>query len=410
MKLFYFGSVCAQDVFDETVKKSKTKPSASAQNFELAFIKGLSSLNGVITTVVSAESISTFPGGNRLFLRKRIDPLTDQCAANIVPAVNLPGIKQFNHAHGAGKLLKKWLKANSDCTDKCVVVYGLYPAVAKKLQKLCKKYGCKISIIVADVPSTMFTYTPPKSFIKKLFSGVYRRSAISLQDKFDSYIYLTEAMAEKVAPDKPYTVIETIVDPTLFDETIADQKAYPPAIMYAGALYQKYGVGLILDSFEQINSECELWLFGSGDLEEEIKKRAKLNPKIKFYGRRSHNEILKKEIEATLLLNIRNAKDEYTKFSFPSKMIEYMLSGTPVFTTMLDGIPKEYYSYCYSTISQDKYEIAVQIDKILNTEASEIVAMGNKAKYFVLEQKNNSTQAKKIFAFLQKNIELRGKK
>ena len=141
MKLFYFGSVCSNEVFNNTVAKSKVKPSASAQNFESSLIKGFSNNPDVEVFVASAESISIFPGGNRLFLKKRRDVLTDKITANIIPAINLPAIKQCNHAKGAVKLFKKWLKENNDEKNKCVLIYGIYPKVVESMQKVCKKYN-----------------------------------------------------------------------------------------------------------------------------------------------------------------------------------------------------------------------------------------------------------------------------
>lgn len=402
MKIFYFGSVCSGEIFNETVAKSRVKPSASAQNFESALIKGLSANQNIEVTVASAESIAMFPEGNRIYLKKRKDNLTNNCTADIIPALNLPLLKQMCHTNGAAKLLKKWLEENRDDTKKCVLVYGIYPAVVKKIQKLCRKYGCKSFALITDVPSLMFTYTKSKNILKRLFSGSYRKSAVSVQDKFDGYIYLTEAMKDEVAPGKPYIVMETIADTSVFDEITNVEKAVPPALMYAGALYKKYGVDLILDVFEKTESDCELWLFGSGDYEQEIIGKAKSNPKIKFFGRVSREEVLKREKEASLLLNIRNSQDDYTKYSFPSKMIEYMLSGTPLLTTKLPGVPDEYDEYCYTTVSKDAKEIAYMIDQILTDDKAD--ELGERAKAFVMERKNSTTQAAHILNFLEQQI------
>lgn len=398
MKLFYFGSVCSNEVFNNTVAKSRIKPSASAQNFESALIKGFSNNPEVEVFVASAESISIFPGGNRLFLKKRRDVLTDKITANIIPAINLPAIKQQNHAKGAVKLFKKWLKETKDEEDKCVLIYGIYPKVVESMQKACQKYNCKIYALITDVPSTMFTYTSGKSLLKKLFSGSYREKAIALQDKFDGYIYLTEAMKDEVAPGKPYIVIETIADTSIFDSVGECEKSNPPAIMYAGALYKKYGLDMIVDCFEKLECDSELWLFGSGDYEDEIKRRAEKNPKIKFFGRVSREEVLKRELEATLLVNLRNAEDEYTKYSFPSKMVEYLLSGTPLFTTKLSGVPQEYDSFCFTTEENDVEIIAKQIDAALKSE--DLHGFGARAKDFVINEKNGTVQAQKILKFL----------
>ena len=402
MKIFYFGSVCANEIFNETVAQSRVKPSASAQSFESALMSGFSQFSDVQVTAISAESIAMYPGGNRLFLRKRMDQLTPCISTTILSAINLPGIKQINHAHGAARALKKWLRQNHKDANKCVLVYGLYPQVVDRLLKICNHHKCKIYAIITDVPSTMFTYTKSKNIVKRLFSKSFRKKAISLQDKFDGYIYLTKQMSEAVAPDKPYTVVEAIADTDIFSKIPSISKSQPPALMYAGALYKKYGLDLILDTFEQMESDCQLWLFGSGDYEEEIKKRSKNNPKIKFYGRVSRDEVLKKETEATVLLNIRNAEDEYTQYSFPSKMIEYMLSGTPLYTSKLSGVPDEYDNYCFITKQRDAKNMAQQLDAILQTE--DLQAIGDHARRFVINEKNAQNQAKKITTFLKEHV------
>lgn len=401
MKVFYFGSVCSNEVFNKTVAKSRVKPSSSAQNFENALIKGFAE-NKIDVSIATAESIATFPNGNRIYLKQRTDILSDVYSAQIIPALNLPAIKQFCHAWGAKRILKRWLKKNADETEKCVLVYGMYPAVVKQLLRVCHIYNCKIFSLITDVPSTMFTYSKNQSLVKRVFASSYRSIALALQDQFDGYVYLTEEMKNEVAPGKPYVVIETLADTSIFEKLPIVQKHLPPALMYAGALHKKYGVDLILESFEKLHTDCELWLFGSGDFEQEIKSKALVNPKIKFFGRAPRETVLRKEKEATLLLNLRNPEDSYTKYSFPSKMAEYMLSGTPVLTTMLSGIPDEYYAYCYATSNKDPQIIANFIDEIISSEAKN--SLGTQASSFVYNNKNSAAQTAKIIHFLESHI------
>lgn len=403
MKIFYCGSVCGGDVFNKTVAESKVKPSASAQNFETALIKGFSACDGVEVTVASAESIAAFPNGNRLFLKKRKDRLTSDITADIVPAINLPYIKNVCHANGTAALFRRWLKTCKADEPKCAFLYGLYPSVAKKMLKECRKSGCSVFAVITDVPATMFTYTKSKNILKRLFSGSYRNRAVGLQDKFDGYVFLTKQMSEAVAPSKPFVVIEAIADSTLFDSLPDVKKAEPRTVMYAGALYRKYGVDMIVSAFEKTKNDCELQLFGSGDMESELAKKSKENPRIRYCGRVSRDEILKREREATLLLNFRNGEDEYTKYSFPSKMTEYMLSGTPLFTSRLDGIPEEYYAYVYSTSAKDAEQLAREMGEILsNGEA--LSEMGRRAREFVMNKKNEKCQAGKIVDFLRETV------
>lgn len=403
MKIFYCGSVCGGDVFNKTVAESKVKPSASAQNFETALIKGFSACDGVEVTVASAESVAAFPNGNRLFLKKRKDRLTSDITADIVPAINLPYIKNVCHANGTAALFRRWLKTCKADEPKCAFLYGLYPSVAKKMLKECRKSGCSIFAVITDVPATMFTYTKSKNILKRLFSGSYRNRAVGLQDKFDGYVFLTKQMSEAVAPSKPFVVIEAIADSTLFDSLPDVKKAEPRTVMYAGALYRKYGVDMIVSAFEKNENDCELQLFGSGDMESELAEKSKENPRIRYCGRVSRDEILKREREATLLLNFRNGEDEYTKYSFPSKMTEYMLSGTPLFTSRLDGIPEEYYDYVYSTSAKDAEQLAREMGEILS-DGEALSEMGRRAREFVMNKKNEKCQAGKIVDFLRETV------
>ena len=83
-------------------------------------------------------------------------------------------------------------------------------------------------------------------------------------------------------------------------------------------------------------------------------------------------------------------------------MVEYLLSGTPAFTTSLPGIPEEYEKYCYMTKEQDCHLIAKEIDQILQDE--QFSRIGERARSFIVEQKNAEVQAKKISEFLQSLI------
>ena len=118
----------------------------------------------------------------------------------------------------------------------------------------------------------------------------------------------------------------------------------------------------------------------------------------------SRDEILKKEREATLLINLRNVKDEYTKYSFPSKMVEYMLSATPIVTTKLEGIPDEYDSYSYTTREVEPGKIAEYIDSILSKGKEQIRLLGERAKKFIIENKNSAVQTKRIADFLSEQL------
>ena len=89
-------------------------------------------------------------------------------------------------------------------------------------------------------------------------------------------------------------------------------------------------------------------------------------------------------------------------YSFPSKTIEYMSSGTPVLTTKLGGIPKEYYDYLFFTKGDSINDIYESLDDLLKVDQSVLIEKGQKAKKFVDENKNYLLQTKKVIDFVNK--------
>ena len=82
--------------------------------------------------------------------------------------------------------------------------------------------------------------------------------------------------------------------------------------------------------------------------------------------------------------------------------MEYMVSGTPVLTTVLPGMPKEYYPYVYLLEDESPEGIATQLCKILSYPMEERLNKGLSARTFVLKEKSNVQQSKRIIEFFQR--------
>ena len=217
-----------------------------------------------------------------------------------------------------------------------------------------------------------------------------------LQSKYDGYIILTEAMNEIVNTNKkPSVVIEGIADSEIIRENENIEKYKEKVCMYAGGLYEKYGVKALIEAFLAIeNKDMRLHLYGAGDLEDYIKELK--DDRVKYYGVVKNDVIVEEEKKATLLINPRFTSDEYTKYSFPSKNIEYMASSTPLLTTKLPGMPKEYYDYIYCFDEESIEGMQKTLLTILNKPTKELMQKGDLAKKFVLKNKNNKVQVDKI--------------
>lgn len=236
---------------------------------------------------------------------------------------------------------------------------------------------------------------PIKAFLKKIENIL----AKWLLKSVDGFVLFTEQMQEYFSEfQKPYTVVEGVYR----DKYPLTETAKGNFIMHAGSLHYNIGIEELVAAFEQINHPTqELWFFGSGVLDGYIREKAKSNSRIKHMGFVDPQTLFEYEKQATLLVNVRDPKAEYTKYSFPSKTFEYMASGTPFLTTVLPGMPAEYHEHLFLIPNNAVEEVKRGLECALALTDQERRAFGEKARAFVLEKKNKMIQSKKVADFLR---------
>lgn len=305
------------------------------------------------------------------------------------PLLNIIFIKQFLIALYTLIYTFRWHLFNRGHKNKIIVLGFIYLPFLFGLLPIKLFSKTKIVTFVPDLPEYIFSYTKQESHIKRFLIPFYIFLSKRLTHITDYFVYITENM-KTLFPKKPYSVIEGFV--SLKDDFNIESIHKEKAILYAGALYTKYGIGNLLMAFNKIETEHELWLCGSGDMVAEITDIAKQNCKIKYLGNLTNKEVVKLEKVARLLINPRPVGDEYTKYSFPSKLLEYMLSGTPVLTTKLECIPDEYNDKMLFISDPSVDGIRESIISCLNFEDEYLRQFGEKARNFVLSEKNSNRQ------------------
>ena len=399
MKILHIGTICNREHYEELIKKCSRPPTIAPLLYETALLKGIYSYIGYDLTVLSMPVVQVFPRGKILGWGETKELVEEQIPCTWLPSVNLPLVREMTQSFFAKKYIRQWIKANQG--DELVILsYGVN-AAAKNIQKICRETGVKCICIVADLPKHSYFAGRKLSTLQMLFAKLYTNAELKVQSGFDGYVYLTEAMCAEVAPGKPYCIVEGIAD--ISDQNaLRCERASKPAIMYAGTLAERYGIKLLVDSYNCCQGDYELWICGSGDYEDAVAAMAKENPNIKFFGRLAHEKTIELEQKAHLLVNIRSVTDEYTKYSFPSKNMEYLLSGTPVATTRLEGIPEEYFEHMYTISGQTPTEIAREIDSIMADENR--FTKAEAAREFVVNYKSGQYQAVKVLSLAKRLI------
>lgn len=381
MKVIYVSALVSSTKMKQIIEKSIKKPLQSIQKFHRLMCEGLSKNN------VEVETISAIPMSSKIS-KKRIWVEKKEREKNVIykyiPFINIIGIRQLCIFIGSIIMIIKNRKSKVFICDILNTTLSFSTVLLSKIFK----YKCVA--IVTDLPRD----------IGGKFS-ISKKINVFLQNKYDSYILLTEAMNEVVnKKNHPFIVIEGLADVEMSqNENIINNKYKERVCIYAGGLYERYGLKTLIEAFKSIeNDTIRLHLYGTGELEDYIKNIN--DSRIKYFGVVTNDIIIKEEIKATLLINPRFSNEEYTKYSFPSKIMEYMSTGTPVLTTKLKGIPEEYFKYIFYFEDETCQGMKNKLEKILSLNIDELSKKGKSAREFVLKNKNNIEQTKKIIKLI----------
>lgn len=133
----------------------------------------------------------------------------------------------------------------------------------------------------------------------------------------------------------------------------------------------------------------------------EVARAAKSHANIRYFGFVSHERALELQAKAALLINPRSPKGVFTRYSFPSKTLEYMRSGKPVVCHRLEGIPEEYDPYLQYIEGEGAGAIVNAVRKALALTPEERLSLGQRARAFVLANKTPGNQCRRLMDFLR---------
>lgn len=386
MHIIYAVTTCSDTVYKQLFSQVKVKPAFQSQKYHRLLIEGLAAQAKV--------DVVANPPVNRSVLAERFLRLPREEEGNVcyryIPAIRNPILKAV--WVGMGTFFRTLTLGNR---DSAVIVDCLNRVTALSAMLAARLSGKQCIGIVTDLPDML----GGSKFSKGLANFVIRHCT--------GYILLTEAMNDYLnKKGKPYVILEGHSDIAMAERVPAmEKKTSPRVVFYAGGVSRQYGLSNLVDGFRMANPEnARLHIYGPGDYVKELETIAAEDSRIFYGGMLLNTEIVEKEQEATLLVNPRPTDEEYVKYSFPSKTMEYMASGTPVLTTVLPGMPKEYHPYVYLLEEETSDGIAKMLTEVLDNSDETLFRKGNEARRFVLEQKNNVIQAQKILEMLERKV------
>ena len=373
--ILYISAGTSYKIYDEMRQKCFiVEKSFQVQKFNNNVILGLSEFEKVV-------ALSALPSQKNVDVPKRIEESSN---TKFICVKNTRG--KFRKINRIRDLIKQGKEIIKKERPKFIICDAITLVASYVTLKLGKKFKIPTVGIVTDVPEK---YCHGKM-------GLFGKLDARLMKKYDKYVLLTEAMNEIVNPkNKPYVVMEGACGEVPELTKKDDNKKI---ILYSGSLWkEKLGLEYFTEGFIKANlKDVELHFYGIGEFETEIEKYSKIVPSIKYMGVVSNSEIIKKQAEATLLVNPRPSSEEYCKYSFPSKTFEYMASGTPVLMTKLPCLTNEYFEHLYFIEEETSDFVCKKLKEIFSISNDERNEFGKKAREFVAFNKNANVQAKKI--------------
>lgn len=391
--ILFISSVCSKKVFDCVQKTSSDKSGQAIQKFHNLLITGLAMQESNIVETFSAIPITSSINKKRFWNLK--PEYLNNVKYSYALSLNFPVIRNAIVFIDAFFKILFW-KLDSNDTNKIVICDVLKQSIVAGAFFGCKIRRIKIIGIVTDMPGISIH----KANFKMMMATYLARLFLP---RFDGYILITIQMNSIVNPKlKPYIVMECLVDKNMAKKiNQIESKGQEKIILYAGGLYEQYGIKTLIEAFKKLdNKNIRLDMYGTGPMEKEMPIYMTQDSRIRYYGVVSNEIVVERQLKATLLVNPRRSTEEYTKYSFPIKNIEYMVSGTPTVTTQLPGMPDEYIPFVYLFNDESTEGIYKTLKDILSKNSLELHSFGSKAKDFILTQKNNFEQGHRITSFL----------
>lgn len=378
--MLYVGYYVNDVLFNTIVEKNINNMSAASHRLEEALLKEFAN-----SPRINVSALSYLPSSPSL---------------GVTPCASLVGGLEVRHIPirkgSLGSCIlgawRFWRFLNKEVPRGAnVIMYAVNPVFmvpllfGKRLRRL------RLTTICSEVPAFRRYKASIPMKIKKAVQTFFN-------NRFDNYIFLAEPMKEVVkVGKKPYMVMEGIASSLPEELSYAKRRNI---VMYAGGLHPDNNVMLLIDACQQSLLVDECWICGSGPQENEIRQRVAHSSKIKMLGRLTTAEVLDLEKQVKVLVNLRDNTNPLTRFSFPSKVIEYLASGAHVISPRLDGIPSEYYEHLYLLSDYTVDSLITIIEDIMGLSEEAYFQRSSDALKFLCENKTASIQAKKVIDFI----------
>lgn len=351
---------------EEMVKNRFLKNSVSVSNtvFERKLFSGFKD-NGANIMFLSCPHLGYFPTSLKKLSIKGLTSSEDFFTLKYNALLGFAGLSK-------AKAFKRKLSSIKKTTDPSTKIHLIVCEMHKPYLDAAKfakktKIVDDVTLLVPDLPEHNVRSKNPiyKSLKRKNVSQIY-----NLVDSFvDKFVFFSSPMVSKINTNgRNYIINEGISNcDKPFDNTIENRDG-KKHIVFIGKLDNRNGIQLIYNSAKEITDDSIVFdLYGVGGTDLDASKITELK-NVNNRGFLKPSDVKNVLREADILLSPRFSNDEYTKYSFPSKMFDYLESGKPIITFKLESYPAELDELVYYPESETSESLTLEIQKVLTND------------------------------------------
>ncbi|HFU3843577.1 glycosyltransferase [Streptococcus iners] len=398
----FVGGLISEESREFILKNSRRTIQFAADKLQRQYLTGIRQYDFKTIYTISFPFVGNYP---RSFKSQTVESELLDGNGKVIAKQSYSTLSIVSNIEKRKIFLNYLKKISSHKNDK--LIFFFYALTSEHLNwiKLLRKYyqDIKIVLIVPDLPIFMNPSLSRYYFYRMIKNKVieeYRR----IQDKIDLTITITKSVAEYLQANNAI-VVEGIPNEVSINnfESLKDdvEDSAEFIVLYTGTLDKMYGVKDMLESFGKLkDTNIILQICGDGPMKNEVIEISKQAGNIRYLGILNNLEVVELQSKSDLLINPRKNDQEFTKYSFPSKIMEYLSSGTPMLGYKLSGIPDEYYDYMYliENFNDSLVESLLAISKL---EKKEIEKMGINALNFIKNNKLPEHQIAKVLASIK---------
>ncbi len=400
MNVLMMSLLYPEECYQEVAQNSRSGMQNQIDSYQKSFWEGIGQCLKVGETLsaVNALPVGIFPVHYRKWLLKR--GVFGNGSIQELGGINLPGIKQKMRQKRAEKALLEW--AGYSPENRTVLVYTLYLPYLKAIAAVKKKIkDLKAAVIITDLPNEYGLSSGRTGLLKKIERRMGERQ-LELCRQMDGFVLLTEQMAEVVPCEgKKTIVIEGLIrrgENAAVEALPVQEETFE--VLYTGTLSPELGIGELLEAFAEMK-DARLRICGGGVMQQRVQDFAAQHENIIFEGFVPHEKALALQAQASALINPRSPEGLFTRYSFPSKTLEYMRSGKPVICYRLEGIPSDYDQYLNYIPEPGAEGICKAVRALRSMSPQKRSKMGLAARNYVLENKNPAAQCSRLVSWLR---------